>query len=242
MRLKDAVVSDSRARPCMKTVSTCAFPLTSLKVNHFPIGCATWPAFWTLTWDLTNWPSGGEIDILENANDQFDYNLGSVHVDKSCKISNNEQTGTIVYSDCYAFNDEDSGCRIAMNGTKTVTWGEKLNKMGGGTVAMERNFSKDGKGIRIWFWDAKSKLPGDVEKPGDSVNPDAWGTPAAHFNIADCRKSFNPHSIVFDITLCGDWAGNTVSALFANKYDQTPCAKKYKACSKQVRDLSLIHI
>ncbi|WFD34991.1 hypothetical protein MCUN1_001837 [Malassezia cuniculi] len=199
-----------------------------LKVKHFPTGCATWPAFWTLTWNLTNWPSGGEIDILENANDQFDYNLGSIHVDKSCKLTQNEQSGTIVYDECYAYNSENAGCRIAMNGTSTTTWGDKLNKMGGGIVAMERDFSSSGKGVRMWFWDANSNLPSDVKTIGDTVNPDNWGKPAAYFNIPNCRDSFDPHSIVFDITLCGDWAGNT--------YEQTSCAAQYGVCSKQVRD------
>lgn len=51
-----------------------------MQAAHVPTGCAVWPAFWTSTVDTALWPKGGEIDMLENVNDQFPYNLASVHV------------------------------------------------------------------------------------------------------------------------------------------------------------------
>jgi len=35
-----------------------------LDLSHMPAGCATWPAFWTLS-QAGPWPNGGEIDIIE---------------------------------------------------------------------------------------------------------------------------------------------------------------------------------
>jgi hypothetical protein len=35
-----------------------------LDIDHMPAGCATWPAFWTLS-SAGPWPRGGEIDIIE---------------------------------------------------------------------------------------------------------------------------------------------------------------------------------
>lgn len=35
-----------------------------LDLQHMPEGCATWPAFWTLS-AQGPWPHGGEIDIVE---------------------------------------------------------------------------------------------------------------------------------------------------------------------------------
>ena len=35
-----------------------------LDLAHMPTGCATWPAFWTLS-QAGPWPAGGEIDIIE---------------------------------------------------------------------------------------------------------------------------------------------------------------------------------
>ncbi|WVQ88696.1 hypothetical protein IAS59_002433 [Cryptococcus gattii] len=37
-----------------------------LDLNHMPVGCGTWPAFWTVV--KSDWPVGGEIDFLEGAN------------------------------------------------------------------------------------------------------------------------------------------------------------------------------
>ena len=50
-----------------------------LKIAHLPTGCAVWPSFWTVTQNTSAWPVGGEIDIIENANDQYAYNLASIH-------------------------------------------------------------------------------------------------------------------------------------------------------------------
>ena len=38
--------------------------LMVLQLTHMPVGCATWPAFWTLS-ARGPWPKGGEIDIIE---------------------------------------------------------------------------------------------------------------------------------------------------------------------------------
>ena len=35
-----------------------------LDLEHMPYGCATWPAFWTVS-RKGPWPTGGEIDIIE---------------------------------------------------------------------------------------------------------------------------------------------------------------------------------
>lgn len=55
------------------------------KVSKMPVGCATWPALWTST--RGTWPTGGEIDIVEGANDQGPTNLASLHTSDGCSIA-----------------------------------------------------------------------------------------------------------------------------------------------------------
>lgn len=198
-------------------------------VTHVPLGCATWPAFWTVTEDLDNWPNGGEIDIMENANDEYSDNLVSVHTNTSCvipaKISG--QSGTVAYQNCSAYAPSNPGCRVETNGTSTPTWGRALNRAGGGLIAMERSFGTTGTGVRVWYFpSSSSSLPSDLLPSSTTVNTSSWPEPNAYLPIASCYADFAPHKIIFDITLCGDWAGNT--------YNQSGCNKQYPACSYQV--------
>lgn len=201
-----------------------------LNVTHVPMGCATWPAFWTVTEDIDNWPNGGEIDIMENANNEYKANLVSVHTNTSCTIPStiSDAYGTVAYTNCSAFAPSNPGCRVEMNGTSNPTWGTALNRAGGGIIAMERSFGTTGKGVRVWYFpnNSPSSLPSDLKRSSTSVNTDNWPKPNAYLPISSCYADFAPHKIVFDITLCGDWAGNT--------YNQSGCNAQYPACSYQV--------
>ncbi|UZJ56678.1 hypothetical protein CBS101457_005998 [Exobasidium rhododendri] len=196
-----------------------------LNVAHVPTGCSVWPAFWTVTDDLDSWPIGGEIDITENANDQFPGALSSLHTSSSCTIPStiSAQTGTVQYTNCSAYTEGNSGCRSELSSS---SWGTTLNNAGGGTFAMERSLGTTGNGVRVWFW-TKGNEPTDLASGSSSVNPDSWGSPGADFDVASsCNADFGPHNIVFDITLCGDWAGNT--------YNSSGCNAQYPTCSYQV--------
>ncbi|SPO27432.1 related to mixed-linked glucanase precursor MLG1 [Ustilago trichophora] len=202
-----------------------------LNVTHVPTGCATWPAFWTVTENIKAWPIGGEIDIMENANDEYSANLVSVHTKDSCTIPaqlSAQQSGTVAYTNCSAYAPSNPGCRVETNGTSTPTWGKKLNRAGGGIIAMERSFGTTGKGVRVWYFpnNSPSTLPSDLKEGSTTVSTDSWPKPNAYLPIASCYSDFAAHKIVFDITLCGDWAGNT--------YNQSGCNAQYPACSYQV--------
>ncbi|KAJ1555938.1 hypothetical protein HK405_010219 [Cladochytrium tenue] len=167
---------------------------------HMPFGCGTWPAVWLVG---PNWPSGGEIDIVEgvnvNANNQM-----TLHTSPGCTIdtSSQSQTGTNVATDCDATANGNAGCGIT--DPSASSYGDGFNNGGGGVFAVEWTSSS----IKIWRFD-RSSIPSDISG-GSGVSPDGWGTPAAHWPLgSSCPASFFSNmQIVIDDTFCGDWAGN----------------------------------
>jgi len=62
----EIVPPESRGRDSIRIESIEPFSeaLIILDLQHAPTGCATWPAFWTLS-QKGPWPKGGEIDVIE---------------------------------------------------------------------------------------------------------------------------------------------------------------------------------
>jgi hypothetical protein len=168
----------------------------SLDVTHIPQGCAVWPAFWTVTSNISTWPVGGEIDILENANDQFVGNLATVHTKSNCIVGNSTTawSGYLVNANCSALAANNVGCQTSMTGSGTPLW-KNLNAAGGGIYAMERSMGSTGNGVRVWYWQ-RYNAPANLASDSTSVDPTTWGTPGASFNIANnCHSQFGPHNV-----------------------------------------------
>ncbi|KAF7321334.1 GH16 domain-containing protein [Mycena kentingensis (nom. inval.)] len=178
-----------------------------LDLSHMPVGCGTWPAFWTVSQHGT-WPRGGEIDIIEGVNTNKQ-NLASLHTTPNCTMPQDRtQSGSSVSSDCNAFVNYNQGCGVAFN--KPDSYGSSFNDRGGGFYAMQR--SQDG--VNVWFWTRNdSNLPMEIDKNLPTINPQYWGTPEAFFPTTQCSYDghFNAHNVVFDLTFCGDWAGSAYS-------------------------------
>ncbi|KZT54380.1 glycoside hydrolase family 16 protein [Calocera cornea HHB12733] len=169
-----------------------------LDVEHAPWGCGVWPALWTVG---ANWPVGGEIDIYEGVN-LGTHNQVTFHTEPNCTYTRGvNQTGTIIGTDCDAFVNSNSGCGIT--DPSQTSYGAALNGLGGGVFAMKW----DDDGIASWFFH-RSSIPPDITN-GDP-QPSGWGYPTAQLAPDGCNPwvYFAAHSIVFDITLCGDWAGS----------------------------------
>jgi len=169
---------------------------------HMPTGCGVWPAFWT---NGPNWPTGGEIDIVEGVND-YTENQATVHTSTGCNLASSNATslsisGSVIGgTDCSALDTGNQGCGIRAGTTNS--FGPGFNSNGGGVYAMKW----DTTGIAVYFF-PRGSIPADIT--AGTPFPDNWGEPQARWPASACDpfKYFNNHNAIFDTTLCGDWAG-----------------------------------
>ncbi|THU95364.1 glycoside hydrolase family 16 protein [Dendrothele bispora CBS 962.96] len=197
-----------------------------LDVQHMPTGCGTWPAFWSLS-QAGPWPHGGEIDIIEGVN-QNTKNLASLHTLPNCNMPQSRvQTGQTISVNCDSAVNFNQGCGVAS--TQESSYGPGFNACGGGWYVMERN----NVGIKIWFFSRCSPPPPEFQSTSLPINTGNWSPPDAYFPFGDnCSylDHFDAHSIVFDLTFCGDWAGSAFPtsgcgpAQCADFVDQNPGA------------------
>ncbi|KAF2187627.1 glycoside hydrolase family 16 protein [Zopfia rhizophila CBS 207.26] len=192
-----------------------------LDVEHMPVGCGTWPAYWMVG---PSWPKNGEIDILEGVNEQ-EKNAMTLHTGPGCSISANGGgfSGKIDTPNCDVNapnQNENAGCSIKHPSKNS--YGTGLNSIKGGVYA---TLWTD-KAISVYFF-PRDSIPKDVL--GNSPDPASWGTPAAKFSGAcDIPSVFNDQQIVFDTTFCGDWAGQVWSS--------GSCASKAATCNAYVQN------
>ena len=104
---------------------------------HMPAGCATWPAFFS---NGPNWPSDGEVDIVEGIND-YTNDQSTAHTNPGCSLPNTNSsslgiTGTVIGgTDCDALQNGNTGCGI--RSSQTNSFGAAFNANGGGVYAGE---------------------------------------------------------------------------------------------------------
>lgn len=175
-------------------------------LRHMPEGAGTWPAYWM---NGANWPNGGEWDIVEGVNDG-DSNLSSLHTSPGCtqgKSSARLMKGDVTNAECNAHANSNTGCGVATDSPRS--FGPKFNSAGGGWYATERTEDR----LSVWFWSrADSQVPEDVRNNTGSVSPSQWGKPTAVFTSGkscNIKEKFSENKFIINLTLCGDWAGNT---------------------------------
>lgn len=135
-------------------------------IRHMPQGCGTWPAAWET--DGSNWPNGGEVDIVEGVNDQSP-NTISLHTGANCNMpASRAMTGTASVNNCDVNTDGNSGCGV--HAPTAQSYGPSFNAGGGGFYAMERTNSF----IKVWFFPRNSNIPSDMKSGASSINTDNW--------------------------------------------------------------------
>lgn len=215
------VLSGAQGRKAVRLESNEWFKdgLFILDLDHAPIACGAWPAFWMYGEDSQHaWPRWGEYDILEAVHNQT-YATTTLHtrancdqqsVDKDVDFSGmawaaNQQGGPAKNCWVHAPNEyENQGC-----GQKQPegSWGTALNKAGGGTWAAE--WDPDRRKIRTWFF-RRGQEPVDLLRK--EPNPDTWGIPTSFFTLHanQCSPEHFKHMrLVFDTTFCGDYGEAT---------------------------------
>ncbi|KAJ6783439.1 hypothetical protein PWT90_01686 [Aphanocladium album] len=169
-----------------------------------PSQCGVWPAFWAYG---PNWPTSGEIDIIEGANTAH-RNIISAHTTSGCQLGNdvlNMASGNSQTKNCDV-GDKNIGCGYVPPAQDTSSYGDTFNAVGGGIYAMQW----DDDYIKVWHFD-RSSAPADIsaKKP----KPEGWGKPQAVYGGQSCdiKSHFRDMSIVLNINFCGDY-GNAVWA------------------------------
>ncbi|CAL5872913.1 uncharacterized protein PFLUO_LOCUS7182 [Penicillium psychrofluorescens] len=200
-----SVTTTGRNSVRISSTNTYTQGLFILDLAHMPDStCGSWPAFWLL--GSGTWPDNGEIDIIEGVNDQSTDSM-TLHTTDNCTINDSGFTGTLSTSDCYidaAGQSNNAGCGISNSDTQS--YGTGFNDIGGGVYAMEWTDL----GINIWFFGRDTGIPSDITS--GTPDPTGWGEPAAAFaGSCDFSEHFSDMSIIFDITFCGQWAGEVWS-------------------------------
>lgn len=192
-------------------------------IAHMPEGCSLWPSLWALG-TSSAWPNAGEIDIIESVN-LMTSNKMTLHTNAGVTLANttSSMTGTIVTDNCDVdASNDNAGCQIA-DPTTMPSFGVPFNKNQGGVFATEYT----SEAIRIWFF-PRGNIPTDVS--AGTPNPSSWPEPNALFENAsgNLDSHFCELQIIFDMTLCGDWAGN------ADVWQDSGCAALADSCTDYV--------
>ncbi|KIM28269.1 glycoside hydrolase family 16 protein [Serendipita vermifera MAFF 305830] len=173
-----------------------------LDVAQAPYGCGTWPAYWSTS---EHWPFDGEIDIIENVHSSVS-NQVSWHTTANCTlISPGNYTGIVGSTTCDHDYMSNTGCGIV--DPSIASFGEMFNAKGGGVYAMKW----DSYSIDVWFF-YRTAIPNDILT--GLPNPGTWPLPSASLSGLGCPIDtyFRNHMLIFDTTLCGDWAGTSYEA------------------------------
>lgn len=206
-----------------------------IELDHLPVGCGAWPAFWMYGEDSEHsWPSWGEFDIIEGVH-KCTQTTTSLHTTAGCNQSSisdvvwKKGMDPKVNADNCDVNAphqwQNQGCnQLGPEGSM----GAAFNAGGGGTYAAEWD-PHHGKQIRTWFWPAGTEPEGLRQ---GRVNPDEWKAPFSRFTLDKeaCDPShFVNMRLVLDLTFCGDLA----TATFAEPFG-CPEVAKFASCEELV--------
>jgi len=117
-------------------------------------------------------------------------------------------TGLVNSTDCAFSSNDNEGCVVT--DPRTTSYGAGFANAGGGVFVTE--FAKAG--VAIWFFPRASVPTAITSGNLSTIDTSTFGNPVANYSSTGCANSFfEQQKLILDITLCGDFAGN--SAVFA---------------------------
>lgn len=131
-----------------------------------------------------------------NTENQITLHSGSGCVlDKTAKA-----VARILGTSCESSDGNNAGCAYQQTGN--TSYGHGFNLQAGGVFA----HTLEADGISVWYFD-RDAIPSDIQSK--KPDPASWGTPTAFFPNTQCDilSHFLAQNLIFDITVCGDWAG-----------------------------------
>jgi hypothetical protein len=208
------VAANARGRKSVRLESTATYTrgMFVLDLRHMPgNSCGAWPAYWTFGAD---WPTNGEIDIIENVNFQ-NTDTYTLHTKGgaggTCVITDppaSAQNGSYVSSNggnCAVENSSGAevnfvGC--SQNSASSNTFGDNFNSIGGGVIVMQWTSTH----INMWNF-PRNNIPPSLQSTTTMPNKCEFGRPDATFYGCNWNTWMKSHQIVFTNTFCGDFAG-----------------------------------
>ncbi|KAI0117085.1 glycoside hydrolase family 16 protein [Daldinia grandis] len=200
--------TSDKGRPSVRLTSDDAFThgLFIADIYHMPAStCGTWPSFWAFNNEDNGaeWPSGGELDIIDGAN-TAQRNLYSAHTTTGCKSPSAGFTGKQGRANCSPTLD-NTGCNTVSPPSDTTSYGDAFNAEGGGVYALEW----DSEDLKLWHF-PRSEIPDNIVYAHVlGPDPSTWGPPQAVFGGSSCSpdQHFFNMSLVLNTNFCGDYAG-----------------------------------
>ena len=191
--------------------------LLIVQFNSIPVGCGSWPAFWTVG---RVWPTRGEIDIIEGVHNQA-ANRMSLHTTAGCATNG---SGNGILNPTSGNADCGSGCSFDSADPASYS---RTTAMGGGVWAMEWNSD----GISIWHWET-DKL-GNSNVLTDSPDVSTFGIPQMNVPAGpncDVDAHFMSNNVLLNWDFCGTWAGDQ------SEWDKSGCkSAEFPTCPDYVR-------
>lgn len=171
-----------------------------IDASNIPVGCSTWPGFWTVgpdwPWRMTLRNGTNETCTIEGL------------------VGNSTFTVQAVRSNWHTTETSESGCGI--EDTDIRSFGYDFNSAQGGVFAfLWDNMT----GMSMWHF-ARADIPADLT--ARQPNPFTWGTPIGFWSAQSCNvlEIFYDHQMVIDTAHCGNRAGG-------GSYSKSGCPVTY---------------